>query len=195
MPNPQVGKGAAVSKGLHKYKFGFYLAGLNDAYATYPTDKVAVGSEPSGDWRRVGRLQEDLIQWNVQDAQTLEGRAGFQKTLQWEVIKQAETLKFTAPIDEVDPQIWGNLQDTNATPLSGAGTTGSQFIYKTGNLFYCKALLLGYDEKNVTQLHFYCGNASVRFKPTTAADHDGLEATVTLYDVSDTETLRVRFWD
>lgn len=195
MPNPQIGKGAAVSKGLHKYKFALYLAGVSDAYASYPTDKLAVGSEPSGTWRRTGRLQEDLIQWNVQDAQKLEGRAGFSKKLQWEVIKQAETLKFTAPIDEFDPQVWAGLQDQNATPLAGAGTTGSQFIYVSGQLFYCKALLIGLDEKNTTQIHFYSGNASILFKPTTAADHDGLEAVVTLYDVSDSETLRVRFWD
>lgn len=195
MPSPQIGLGAAVSKGLHKYKFALYLSAASDVYAVVPADKLSVSAEPSGTWVRQGRLQEDLIQWNVQDAQTLEGRAGFSKVLQWEVIKQADTLKFTAPIDEVDPKIWALLQGTTAGALSGSGTTGTSFTYKTGQMYFCKVLLVGQDEKNTTQLHLYFGNASIRFKPVTTADHDGVEATVTAYDVSDSETVQVRFWN
>lgn len=197
MPFVAVGKGAAVSKGLHHYKYALYLGGLTDNTAVIPTDKLSGTADPTGGWVRQARLESDTIKWNISDPELTDGLAGFQKTLQWRVVTKSDFINITLEFDEADPEVMALLQQTVATTITGvSGASGLQFIYKTGNLQFCKVLLIGYDEKNVTQDHIYMGNASIRFKLNeTSAGHNGIEAEITAFDVSDTQTFIRNFWN
>lgn len=191
MPNPLVGKGADIRKGLHRTKYAVYIADDTDVYALMPTAKIANGAEPAGTWTRLGRLKDDTITWNITDPEILDGLAGFQRSLKWQVIRRAEQIQLTLTFDEQDPDLIAAMTLGTAIVVTG----GKRFVISTGALIDCKLLLVGLDEKDTTQKHFFFGKASIRFKLSNQDDFDGVEATVTAYDVSAVETIQFSFFD
>lgn len=195
MPTPLVGQGAAISKGLQRFQYAFYIAAASSG-ATFPSVKLGA-SEPTGGWVRVGRLRFDDIGVNIADAQMFEGRAGWAKALQFRAVQQAEDVKFTLDLDERDPDVQSKLRNTTATSLSSGSSTGQEFIYKAGQSFAAKVLIVGIaaDPSSTREHHLYMGKTIVTYKLTNQADYEGLQAMVYCSDVSSVETYRDREWD
>lgn len=195
MPNPAIGSGADVSKGLKKYKYALYVADASGA-AVVPANKLGAASEPASPWVRVGRLAGDAITYNIGDLDWLIGRAGFDKSEKWRVVNQAEAAGFTISLDEEDPDVQARLRGTTATSLSSGSNTGQEYIYKTGTFYSAKVLLVGLDATGgVREKHVFIGKAVVSFKPTTTDTHDGLDVAIFAIDTSATETFRTREWE
>jgi len=200
MPNPYVGAGAAVSKGLHRYQYALYLAPAVSA-ATYPPAPLGQ-TEPVGGWVRQGRLKDDTITFNVPKPQFLEGRAGFNKSLQFYIPRQAEIVEVTADLDESDPLVLANLRgQAGYNSLSSGAYLGEEFIYKTGQRYAAKVLIIGIDvlaggaNGLPREDHIYSGNGVVTFALKDADDHSGLAVSLVLLDVSSVETFRRRQWE
>jgi hypothetical protein len=195
MPNPLVGSGAPVSKGLERYKYAFYLAPASGG-ATYPANKLGAASEPTGGWVRQGRLREDSITYNVGDLDWLDGRAGFDRSRQWRVPRQAEDVRITVRLDESDPDVQAKLRGSaSATYLSSGSNTGYEQIYKAGQYYNAKVLLVGLEVQGAAERHIYGGKCVVQFKPVTEDEYQGLDVSIDFLDVSSTETFRDRRWD
>lgn len=193
MPNPAAGSGPAISKDLRKYVSVLYLATAASG-ASYPAFKLG-NTEPTGGWTRQGRLKDEDITWNVPDPQFLEGRVGFNNSLKFRVVKQAEIPQMTLRFDEADPNVQALLRGSSYTALSSSIYTGQEFIYKTGQYYSCKVLIVGTDVASTREHHVFAANAVVTYKPVTDPAYEGLEAIVTLLDVSSSETFRIREWD
>jgi hypothetical protein len=200
MPNPQIGAGAAVSKGLHRYQYALYLAPAGSG-ASYPVAPL-VATEPTGGWVRQGRLKDDTITWNVPKPQFLEGRAGFNKSLQFYVPRQAEMVEVTAELDETDPLVMANLRgQAGYNSLASGAYLGEEFIYKTGQRYAAKMLLVGLDVQapgpngNVREDHVFSGSCVVTFAIKDNDAYAGLEFSAVMLDVSSTETFRRRQWE
>lgn len=195
MPNPQVGLGADVSGGLQRYKWALYLADFGGA-AVVPTNKLGAASEPAAPWVRQGRLRFDDIAWENTDIEFLKGRAGFQRSVKYNVPRQAEDIGLRIRLDESDPDVQAMLRgDANATALSNGSNTGTEFIYKTGEYYNAKVLLVGVEVQGIKERHIYLGNCVVTFKPVHEDEYEGVDVVIAAADVDSTETFKDRIWD
>jgi len=196
MPSPAVGGGAAVSKGKQRYQSALSLAAPGSG-ATYPADKLGATSEPTGGWVRQGRLLDDTFAWSIGDMEWLNMRAGFTRSLQHKVPRQAEDITLTFRLDEADPDVQAKLRGTTATSLSAGTNTGQEYVYKTGSYYAAKVLMVDVSPTTVgtRERHLYSGSAIVTFKPAREDEYEGLDVQVTFLDVDSTETFRYREWN
>lgn len=195
MPNPAVGSGAATSYGLQIFKYALYLGAFGGA-AAVPTNKLGAGSEPASPWVRQGRLRDDAYTSNVGQPEVFKARAGWDKSIQWAAVQQAEEISFTVRLDERDPDVQAKLRGTVATSLSSGSNTGQQFIYKSGSQFSAKVLLVGVaaDPSSARERHVYAGKCLVTFVPVKEADYEGLDVKIDVLDVSSSESYRDNEW-
>lgn len=171
MPTPVTGGGLKVNKGAQKYNYALYLSAQSGAGAI-PGAKL-VASEPASPWVRQGRLKRDQVVWNVPDPSYMDARVGFNQSLDFRIVNQAEIPSFTAPLDETDPDIQNRLRGNAAlaaTTLSSGAYTGYKFIYQAGQFYSAKVLLIGTSPVDATERHIYAAKAFVTFKPTTTVD-------------------------
>jgi hypothetical protein len=193
MPNPQVGSGPNVSFGMQKFAYVLYLAAAGSA-ATAPPGKL-LATEPAAPWTRQGRLAGEDVTWSAAKPGFLEMRAGFTHALKARVVNQAEIPDLTLKFDEADPVVQALLRGSSYAVLSSGPYTGEEFIYKTGIVYLCKALIVGESMNSAREHHIYGANCMIVFYPETDASYEGLGAVLTFLDVSSTETFRVHEWD
>lgn len=197
MPTPTVGSGADVSKGLQIFQYALYLAASTDGGAVVPANKLGAASNPSGTWVRQGRLRDDGFQMQIGDPEIFSARAGWNRSIKWKAVRQAEDVVFICRLDEMDPDVQGKLRGTAATSLSNGSNLGQAFTYKTGGSFGAKALLIGIAvNANATrEHHIFAATAIVTFKHVKEDDYEGLEARIEVADASSTETFQSRMWE
>lgn len=196
MPSPAVGGGAAVSKGLQIFSYALYLAASGGA-AAVPANKLGKDSEPAAPWVRQGRLRDDSWQSNIGDPELFKGRAGWNRSVQFTAVRQAEDISFICRLDESDPDVIAKLRGIAATSLSSGSNLGQAFTYKTGETYGAKALLVGVavDPNSTRERHIFASKATVTFKLIKEDDFEGIEARIEVADASGTETFQIREWN
>ena len=196
MPTPATGLGLAVSKGLKKWTYAFYMAPASGA-AAIPAAKL-LANEAASPWVRQGRLRSDEFSWNIPEPGFMDGTAGFAKSWQFRIVNEAEKPTVTITLDETDPEVLNRLRGNAAgaaTSLSSGAYTGYKYIYQTGLFYNAKVLLVGSGTHDTTERQVYGGNCYVTFRPTTAAGEvETLEVSVAFANDSSGNAITFQDW-